>query len=138
MTEQHELMGGKLHIYKRENSRFWQCSTYLAGKNRRMTTKEESLSHAKEIAEDWYHRTARQGARRRAQVRPKFNQAAEQFLAEYELITQGQRSPHYVQDLQGRAYVRICSPSLATRSCRRSPRGWCRNIASIANQDISA
>ncbi len=47
-------MGGKLHVYKRENSRFWQVSTYLAGKNRRITTKEESLSHAKEIAEDWY------------------------------------------------------------------------------------
>ena len=36
----HELMGGKLHVYKRPNSRFWQCSTYISGKNRRMTTKE--------------------------------------------------------------------------------------------------
>lgn len=45
---------GKLHAYKREISGFWQCSAYLAGKNRRLTTKEESLSHAKEIAEDWY------------------------------------------------------------------------------------
>ena len=26
-----DLLGGKLHIYKRENSDFWQCSTYLAG-----------------------------------------------------------------------------------------------------------
>ena len=52
--EIHDLMGGKLHVYKRDNSRFWQCSTYLAGKNRRITTKEESLAHAKEIAEDWY------------------------------------------------------------------------------------
>lgn len=47
-------MGGKLHIYKRENSRHWQRSTYLAGKNWRKTTKEESLVHAKDIAEDWY------------------------------------------------------------------------------------
>jgi hypothetical protein len=39
----HDLMGGKLHVYKRENSRYWQCSTYLAAKNRRITTKEESL-----------------------------------------------------------------------------------------------
>lgn len=30
----HSLMGGKLHVYKRENSRYWQCSTYLNGKNR--------------------------------------------------------------------------------------------------------
>jgi hypothetical protein len=49
MAEHHELMGGKLHVYKRENSNYWQCSTYLAGKNRRMSTKEDSLSHAKEI-----------------------------------------------------------------------------------------
>ena len=32
----------------------WQCSTYLTGKNRRVSTKEESLAKAKEIAEDWY------------------------------------------------------------------------------------
>jgi hypothetical protein len=32
----------------------WQCSTYLAGKNWRVTTKEDSLSHAKDFAEDWY------------------------------------------------------------------------------------
>jgi hypothetical protein len=25
------LMGGKLHVYKRPGSRFWQCSAYLAG-----------------------------------------------------------------------------------------------------------
>jgi hypothetical protein len=31
-----------------------QCSSYFAGKNRRTSTKEESLSKAKEIAEDWY------------------------------------------------------------------------------------
>ena len=32
----HELMGGRLHVYKRENSRYWQCSTYLGGQNRRV------------------------------------------------------------------------------------------------------
>jgi hypothetical protein len=47
-------MGGKLHVYKRDNSRFWQCSAYLAGRNHRTTTKAESLEHAKGIAEDWY------------------------------------------------------------------------------------
>lgn len=54
MAEQHDLMGGKLHLYKRENSSNWQCSTYLAGKNWRKTTDEDSLSRAKDIAEDWY------------------------------------------------------------------------------------
>ena len=44
--ETHDLMGGKLHVYKRDNSRYWQCSTYLAGKNWRMTTKTDSLDTA--------------------------------------------------------------------------------------------
>jgi integrase len=97
MAEHHEIMGGKRHVYKRENSRFWQCSAYLAGKNRRMTTKEESLSHAKEIAEDWYLEL-RGKARAGALVSgPTFKKAADQFMAEYEQITQGQRSPQWVK-----------------------------------------
>ena len=53
-TVSHHLLGDKLHIYKRENSRYWQCSTYLAGKNFRATTKDKSVDHAKQKAEDWY------------------------------------------------------------------------------------
>lgn len=52
--EKHTILGGKVSIYRRENSRKWQCSTYLMGKNRRVSTGEESLSLAKEIAEDWF------------------------------------------------------------------------------------
>lgn len=54
MPEQHTILGGKVHVYKRPNSSLWQCSSYFAGKNRRTSTHEESLSKAKEIAEDWY------------------------------------------------------------------------------------
>ena len=54
MPEQHTILAGKVYVYKRPNSSLWQCSTYLAGKNRRVSTKEESLAKAKEIAEDWY------------------------------------------------------------------------------------
>jgi hypothetical protein len=54
MAEQYTILGGKVHVYKRPNSSHWQCSSYLAGKNRRTSTKEDSLSKAKEIAEDWY------------------------------------------------------------------------------------
>ena len=52
--EKHTILGGKVHVYRRERSRFWQCSTFLNGKNRRSSTKEESLSLAKEFADDWY------------------------------------------------------------------------------------
>jgi hypothetical protein len=52
LTEKHELMGGKLHIYRRDDSGCWQWSTYMAGKNWRVSMKEVSLAHAKDFAED--------------------------------------------------------------------------------------
>jgi integrase len=92
----HVLMGGKLHVYKRENSQCWQCSTYLAGRNRRVSTKEESLEHAKDFAQDWYLEL--HGKLRRGEVikEKTFRQAAEQFYREFQLITEGRRSPIYV------------------------------------------
>jgi hypothetical protein len=50
----HSILGGKVHLYKRENSSYWQCATYMAGRNRRTSTKETSLSKAKDFAEDSY------------------------------------------------------------------------------------
>lgn len=98
----HDLMGGKLHVYRRENSRFWQCSTYLVGKNRRVSTKEDSLSKAKEFAEDWYLEL--HGKQRRGELKNEktFKKAADQFLREYEIITDGQRNAKYVQDHHAR------------------------------------
>lgn len=64
--EKHTLMDGKLHVYRRENSRYWQCSTYLGGRNHRETTKEDNLVLAKEFATDWYmERYADERRRRR-------------------------------------------------------------------------
>ena len=50
----HALIGDRLHVYRREGSPFWQCATYLAGKNHRVSTKERDLERAKKIASDWY------------------------------------------------------------------------------------
>ena len=97
-TITHELMGGKLNVYKRENSRFWQCSTFLNGRNHRLTTKEESLAHAKQFAEDWYlelRGKARAGLLKKRER--TFREAAEQFEQEYTTITEGQRSPKWVE-----------------------------------------
>ena len=58
----HTLMGGKLHVYKRPGSRYWQCSTFIGGKNRRVSTKDDSLAHAKDFAEDWCSRASGQEA----------------------------------------------------------------------------
>ena len=93
----HVLMGGALHLYKRENSSHWQCSTYLAGKNRRVTTKEESLERAKDFAEDWYLRLKDSSRRGEINNEKSFKYAADQFLREYEIITEGQRNADYVK-----------------------------------------
>ncbi|MCC7315860.1 MAG: site-specific integrase [Planctomycetes bacterium] len=105
--EHHELYGGRLHVYKRDNSRYWQCSTYLAGKNRRVSTKEESLSLAKEFAEDWY--LGLKGKHRSGDIKggKTFRYAAEQFQREYEIITQGHRSPKYVEGQKDRIRVHL-------------------------------
>lgn len=53
-NETHSFLDGKVHLYRRERSKYWQCSTYLAGRNHRISTKEESLTLAKEFAREWY------------------------------------------------------------------------------------
>lgn len=92
----HTILGGKVHVYKRGRSRYWQCSTYLAGRNRRVSTKQESLAHAKDFAEDWYLDLRGKLNRGELKSEKTFREAAEQFLREYEVITEGQRNDVYV------------------------------------------
>ncbi len=102
MTEKHSILGGKVHIYKRPESPIWQCSTYLAGKNRRVSTKEESLSKAKEIAEDWYLELRGKSGRGEIRNEKSFRDAAKRFEAEYAVMTEGQRNAKYVADHSAR------------------------------------
>jgi integrase len=84
-------------VYKRGRSRHWQCSARVGGKRYRRSTKQESLALAKQVAEDWYL-TLRGKERAGLLTTGKtFQQAAEQFLKEYEIITEGQRSPRWVE-----------------------------------------
>lgn len=93
----HQILGGKVNVYKRENSRFWQCASFLNGRNHRVSTKEESLAKAKEFAEDWYLEL--RGKLRRGELTDEmtFDKAADIFEREYEVITHGQRNPDYVE-----------------------------------------
>jgi len=90
-------MGGKVHVYKRPGTPFWQCSAYVASRNRRVTTKQEHLALAKQFAEDWY--LGLRGKLRSGEIKAEktFREAAAQFEREYEIITEGQRNPQYVQ-----------------------------------------
>lgn len=132
-TESHLLMDGALHVYRRENSRYWQCSTYLGSRNHRQTTKEASLAAAKDFARDWYmercveDRQRRRGGvllldgpdkpliagpgaladgrRRRTPTGPSFEDAASAFTSEFEAITLGERNADYVK--QKSDHVRV-------------------------------
>lgn len=104
-----ELFGGDLRLYKRENSGQWQCSAYLNGKNHRKSTKTDSLAHAREAAEDWFldlRGKSRAGLLKAPET--TFDQAANRFIEEYVVITQGERSEKYTQSHSDRLRVHLC------------------------------
>ncbi|MFC4724997.1 tyrosine-type recombinase/integrase [Glycocaulis abyssi] len=102
------ILDGKVNLYKRPSSRFWQCSAYLDGKNRRASTGQESLFEAKLFAEEWYltlRGKMKDGTLKNAEK--TFRQAALQFQIEYETITQGQRSPAWVRGHKDRLRLHL-------------------------------
>jgi len=103
----HTIMGGKVHLYQRGDSQNWHCYTFMKGRKRRKSTKVDSLSLAKEIAEDWY--VTLRGKDRAGLLKDEktFEQAAEQFMKEYEIITEGQRSPRWVSGHKDRLRVHL-------------------------------
>jgi len=107
MPEKHTILGGKVHVYRLDNSSLWQCSSYLAGKNRRVSTKEDGLAKAKDFAEDWY--LGLRGKVRNGEITSEktFREAAVQFEREYQIITEGQRNAEYVQGHSARLRVHL-------------------------------
>jgi len=146
-AESHTIMDGKVHVYRRENSRRWQCSVYLGGRNHRETTGFDNLAFAIDFARGWYlERLADDRLRRRGlslpnaderiatdnvpaspqrlkkaakrkkkkPTGPTFGEAADVFLGEYRVITQGERNEEHVAQKERslRLYIR---PFLASR-----------------------
>lgn len=128
-TETHTTIDGKVRLYKRRRSRYWQCSTYMNGRNHRTSTKEESLRIAREFAEEWYmvlrlkYRRSKQSSlfaglgeenipvatvpqTKKAKVHT-FREAARKFLSEYMVITQGQRNSQYAASHEMRLNVHL-------------------------------
>ncbi|MCW1410763.1 MULTISPECIES: tyrosine-type recombinase/integrase [Rhizobium] len=100
--DSHKVLGDKVRVYRRPNSSVWQCATYIDGKEWRVSTKTDSLSQAKEVAEDWYFEL--KGKSRAGQLKQErtFADAAKQFVREYEPLTNGERNPRYVKDHEAR------------------------------------
>lgn len=97
--ERHTLLDGRVHLYQRAGSQKWQCSTSIDGKEHRSSTREDVLAHAKEWAEDWYFTLRGQREAGLLGKGKRFKEVAAQFQREYLIITEGQRSPRYVESL---------------------------------------
>jgi integrase len=96
-----------VHIYKREETRHWHCSASINGRQRRTTTKQESLEQARDFAEDWYLELRGKLKRGELKSGKTFAEGAERFLREYEVITRGQRSPRMVEQYEGKLRVHL-------------------------------
>jgi len=104
----HEILGGLVQLFKRERSRYWQCSASYRGRQFRASTKEEDLPQAKQYAEDWFleiRGKSRAGLIEKRE--PTIREAAEAFTQEYEIITEGEISPKWVEGHQGRLRVHL-------------------------------
>ena len=140
-NQRYELLEGRLQVYKRDDTRYWQCSASVGGRQWRVSTKEENYPQAKLYAEDWYfglrgkhnaglldvgdvhreiadqNRAGRRAseikqngatlARRASRTSKTFREAQEQFMLEFEVLTTGQRSAHYVQAHKDRLRVHL-------------------------------
>ena len=97
-TARHSLLDNKVQLYMRPNSPHWQASCSVAGRQKRTTTKEESLARAKDVARDWY--LGLLGKYRAGELKEgkTFKEAAVRFLDEYEVITLGQRNARHVEN----------------------------------------
>jgi hypothetical protein len=75
-----ELLGGKIQIYQRGNSRFWQARASVGNKQRQFSTKQEIQDLAAKAAETWYFSLQGKNQAGVLNDRPIFKKAADQFL----------------------------------------------------------
>jgi integrase len=96
-TARHFLLDDTVQLFQRPKSPYWYCACSVAGRQRKTSTKEESLARAKDVARDWY--LGLMGKYRAGELKEgkTFKEAAQRFIDEFEVITQGQRSPIYVK-----------------------------------------
>jgi integrase len=93
----HTLFNGKLHLYKRPGSSYWQCSTYLLSKQWRASTKEEELPEAEKVAEDWYLTLRARAASGKIKPLCRFREAAAAFYDEYTTLLRDERSAAHIR-----------------------------------------
>lgn len=107
----HQVLGGKAYVFKRPNSSYWYCAAYLRGSNYRASTKETILHEAIHFAEEWYFdlrgKASTGTLEQPAKKEITFREVADQFIKEYSVITEGQRSPLWIEGHIGRLRVHL-------------------------------
>ncbi len=103
----HTILNGKVQLYQRGAGQFWQCSASVGGAQRRTSTKQDSLALAMEVAEDWYLELRGKSRAGLLKSEKSFRQVADQFLKEYEIITEGERSKRWVEGHEIRLRVHL-------------------------------
>lgn len=105
--ENHVILGGKVQLYRREDSCYWWCATRLGGKQRRKSTKTDSLRLATDVASDWY--LTLQGRLREGSLDKEktFDEAADKFMEEYTAITLGRRSLKWTEGHEARLRLHL-------------------------------
>lgn len=110
---QHQVFGGRAYLFKRDDSKYWYAATFLNGQNRRHSTGQENLKAAIEDAEEWYinlRGQAKAGTLDSMDAKaaePTFAEVSAQFMKEYSVLTEGQRSPRWVQGHEIRLRVHL-------------------------------
>lgn len=86
-----EILDGKLHIFRRKDTKNWWCGYHHAGVYRRTSTKQAELSQAIEAAKKWYYGEQYQIGNGHEVVRTKdtFAHYARLAIADYERLAQG-------------------------------------------------
>jgi integrase len=95
--ETHDLFDGKLRLYRRKESPYWQCTAFLGEKKWRVTTKEKSLPHAVDVAKDWYQTLREDLACGAVKPYRPFRDVAAAFCQEYETLLRDERSPQHIK-----------------------------------------
>ncbi len=105
----HIILGGKVHLYRRGTRGRYHCAATIEGKQYRSATNKDDLRLAEEVAEQWYMKLRgmvvsgdleKVTAKRREKT---FQAAAEKFLEEFPVLTEGQRNQVYVDGHERRA-----------------------------------
>ncbi|TLP67379.1 site-specific integrase [Parasedimentitalea maritima] len=107
LTERHSILGNKVKLYRRQKGGNWHCYTFLKGTEWRKSTKQKNLALAKEVAEDWYLELRNKDRFGELALGTSFEKAAKTFEREYEAITQGRRSPKWVQGHKNRIRLHL-------------------------------